>query len=74
MLRERPVCEMGARIGWPHCTVRSTEVHEVLARSAGGSILDEANCMTACHTCHEWTTTHPAKALEIGLRRSRYNR
>jgi hypothetical protein len=54
------------------CSVRAREVHEVLARSAGGSILDAGNVRALCHRCHAWIGDHPKAALALGLRRSRY--
>lgn len=77
ILRERPWCEACERIvafgGWscwlPH---RSEDVHEVLARSAGGSILDEANVLAVCRAAHVWIGDHPKEAITLGLRRSRY--
>lgn len=64
LLTERPVCE--------RCKgARSTEVHELLSRARGGSILDSTNCAALCHHCHRWITTHPAEATAEGwLKRS----
>ena len=45
---------------------RATEVHEVLSRARGGSILDRANCRALCHDCHRWVTEHPADAVASG--------
>jgi 5-methylcytosine-specific restriction endonuclease McrA len=45
---------------------RSTEVHEVLSRARGGSILDPSNCVALCHSCHHWITTNPALAKAQG--------
>lgn len=54
------------------CTVRTKHVHEVLRRSAGGSILDADNLIAACPTCHHWIHEHPAAARELGLLVSRH--
>lgn len=54
------------------CTFRSSEVHEVLSRARGGSILDESNCLSLCHTCHAWVTTHPRLATMADLLKSRW--
>lgn len=67
LLEERPWCEM--RVHPAICTRRATEVHEVLSRGRGGSILDRENCMVGCHSCHAWVTTHPKEAEERGLLR-----
>ncbi len=59
MLAEFPLCE--------RCGVKaSTEVHEVLSRARGGSILDKSNCRALCHDCHFWVTTNPIEAHDQG--------
>ena len=60
LLAERPICE---RCG----TNPSTEIHEVVTRARGGSILDPANCRALCRLCHFHITTHPKQAHEEGL-------
>lgn len=57
---------------WSRCDRDSVDVHELLARSAGGSIVEDANVIAVCRTCHDWIGNHPQEALAIGLRRSRY--
>lgn len=54
------------------CTVRTKHVHEVLRRSAGGSILDKDNLLALCETCHRFCHEHPRIARELGLLVSRY--
>lgn len=61
LLTERPVCE------FPGCSRGSVDVHEVLSRGRGGSILDEGNLRCLCRECHIWVTDHPREAEEIGL-------
>lgn len=77
ILSARPRCEAGTKIHSidpAHmCTRESVDVHELLARSAGGSILDEANCIAVCRRCHEWIGQRPKLALALGLRVSRYS-
>jgi 5-methylcytosine-specific restriction endonuclease McrA len=59
MLEEFPMCQ--------RCNAqRSTEVHELLSRARGGSILDPSNCVALCHQCHHWITTNPAEATADG--------
>lgn len=70
ILADRPICE--ARVPLV-CNIRSVDAHEILARSQGGSILDEENILAVCSGCHRWITDHPAEAKELGLRRSRYD-
>lgn len=59
LLGEHPICQ---RCG----AARSTEVHEVLSRARGGSILDRDNCRALCHRCHRWITEHPQQATDEG--------
>ena len=59
MLEAYPWCE--------RCkTGRASEVHELLSRARGGRITDPSNCVTLCHECHSWITTHPAQATADG--------
>lgn len=51
----QPSCE--ARL--EGCTHRATEVHEVLTRARGGSIIDRDNVVALCHNCHAFITTNP---------------
>jgi 5-methylcytosine-specific restriction endonuclease McrA len=87
LLKERPLCQalraftIAAAACDPlidearrRCEVRSRDVHELLARSAGGDILDPANIVVLCRSCHRWVHAHPEMAKELGLRRSRYAR
>lgn len=55
------------------CTWQSTEVHELLSRARGGSIVDDSNTASLCHTCHAWVTTEPRLAKLAGLQRSRWS-
>lgn len=82
ILAERPTCEAGPIIaGWAflqarlprsHCSIGASEVHEVLRRSAGGDILDDANVLSICARCHRWTHANPKEARTLGLLKSRY--
>jgi hypothetical protein len=54
------------------CTGNSVDVHEILPRSAKGSILDEANLLCVCRPCHEWITLRANEAMALGLRVSRF--
>jgi 5-methylcytosine-specific restriction protein A len=66
ILEERPVCE--------RChAARSEDVHELLSRARGGSILDESNLAALCRKCHSWITTHPTEATAEGWLRSRWS-
>lgn len=48
------------------------DVHELLPRSAGGSITERSNCIAICRTCHDWIHNNPAIARKVGLLKSRY--
>jgi hypothetical protein len=66
MLGETPICE--------RCSAeRATEIHEVLTRARGGSIVDEKNCRAVCHGCHMHITQHPAESLAEGWIRSSWD-
>ena len=67
LLAERSICE---RCG----TNPSREIHEVVTRARGGSILDPANCRALCRRCHAWVTEHPKQAHEEGLMRHSWER
>jgi len=54
------------------CDYYAVDVHELLARSAGGGIVDEANTTNLCRACHDWIGRKPLQALALGLRQSRY--
>lgn len=60
LLAERPICE---RCG----TNPSDDVHEVVSRARGGSILDSRNLVCLCRSCHTWLTDHPAQAEAEGF-------
>ena len=53
------------------CTIHSADVHEILARSAGGSIVEDSNVLAVCRSCHNWIGRFPQQATALGLRRSR---
>lgn len=71
LLADHPKCEALVE---DVCTLRSVDVHELLARSQGGSILDRENCIAVCRMCHSWIGENPKKATERGLRRSLYKK
>lgn len=74
LLKERPHCE-----ACPVFAVHdqktvyrrnmSQDIHEIIRRSQGGSILDEANLLAVCRPCHMRIGNHPALAFELGLAR-----
>ena len=46
---------------------RGQDVHELVRRSQGGSILDEANLMVVCRPCHQRIGNYPQLAFDLGL-------
>ena len=70
LLQEKPKCE--AQVP-DVCTGKSVDLHEVLARSQGGSILDESNIICVCRACHDFVGREVKLATEMGLRRRRYD-
>ena len=74
----RPDCEAGPLIRTGNeavagygastpCRRRAVDIHEPLTRARGGSILDPANTVAVCRTCHDWIHTHPKSATRLGL-------
>ncbi len=69
LLRTRgELCEAGL----PVCEGRAVDVHERLARSAGGSITNPDGLLLLCRPCHRYVTEHKREAIELGLSESRY--
>ena len=60
LLEEHPICQ---RCG----TNPSVDVHEIVSRARGGSILDRSNLACLCRSCHIWLTDHPAAAEREGF-------
>ena len=63
--RTQPLCAMGCGRPWD-------DGHELLRRSAGGSITDPRNIVGLCRADHEYVTRNPAWALENGWQLSRF--
>lgn len=49
------------------CEIRARDWHEIKTRGRGGSITSASNRMWVCRKCHDWITTHPLEAREVGL-------
>ena len=72
ILSERPFCqacpvfaEHDARaVFWVN---QSTDVHELVRRSQGGSILDEENVLAVCRPCHTRIGEYPELSFNLGL-------
>ena len=72
-LRENPKCQAY----WDeNCFEWSSDVHEILPRSAGGLIVggDLANYLAVCRYCHTMIDMHPEEAHRRGLRKWSWER
>ncbi len=72
ILLARPHCEAFIPRRSHRCGFYSSEVHEVLRRSAGGDIVDDDNVKAVCNACHRWIHLHPKASKELGLLVSRH--
>lgn len=72
VLREKPWCEACPVFAKHDALVTyvrqpATDVHELIRRSQGGSILDEANILAVCRKCHNRIGAYPQLAFDLGL-------
>lgn len=72
ILSERPYCEACPKFAAydglkTYHRMASKDVHEIVRRSQGGSILDEANVLAVCRKCHDRIGREPRLAIELGL-------
>lgn len=79
LLAERPYCEACPvfAVYDQKVTYRrnpSVDIHELVRRSQGGSILDESNLLAVCRPCHQRIGNHPALAFELGLAKHGWER
>lgn len=51
------------------CLRRADDLHEIVSRARGGSIVDPENVVPLCREHHRWVTEHPLEAAELGLLR-----
>ena len=79
LLTEKPLCEA--------CPVfaehdektiyrrnKSSDIHEIIRRSQGGSILDEKNLLAVCRPCHNPIGNNPQLAFDLGLAKHGWER
>ena len=52
---------------YARCNGLAVELHEPLTRARGGSILDPANTIAICRSCHMWIHDNPEAATSISL-------
>lgn len=79
LLEERPWCEACAKFAeYDGVAIykrnQSSDVHEIIRRSQGGSILDEENLMTVCRPCHTRIGNYPQLAFDLGLAKHGWER
>lgn len=65
-LDRAPFCELRVTDACRRKAQEATDVHEIVRRSQGGSIVDPPNLLSACHRCHMIVTTHPLFGECIG--------
>jgi 5-methylcytosine-specific restriction endonuclease McrA len=53
---------------------RSVDIHELVRRSQGGSILDENNLLAVCRPCHNRIGNYPQLAFDLGLAKHGWER
>ncbi len=79
ILKERPLCE-ACKVFASHdgkATFNhhmSRDVHEIVRRSQGGSILDESNVLAVCRPCHIRIGNYPQLAFDLGLAKHGWER
>ena len=52
----------------------SQDIHELVRRSQGGSILDEENLLAVCRPCHQRIGNYPQLAFDLGLAKHGWER
>ena len=79
ILRDRPLCE-ACKVFAKHDNKAiynqhmSKDVHEIIRRSQGGSILDEDNVLAVCRPCHVRIGNYPQLAFDLGLAKHGWER
>lgn len=79
LLSERPYCEACpafAKHDGKVSYVRrgSVDIHELVRRSQGGSIIDEENLLAVCRECHNRIGSEPQLAFNLGLAKHGWER
>lgn len=77
MKREGPVmCQFYEAVGRALAEISSMpgcgyadDLHEIVSRARGGSIVDPENVVPLCREHHRWVTEHPLEAEKLGLSR-----
>lgn len=79
VLQERPLCQACAVFAKhdqksTYIQRNSNDVHELVRRSQGGSILDENNVLAVCRQCHIRIGNYPQLAFDLGLAKHGWER
>jgi hypothetical protein len=79
VLSARPLCEACPVFASHDSRVtfiqrKSVDVHELVRRSQGGSIIDESNVLAVCRQCHTRIGNNPALAFDLGLAKHGWER
>ena len=79
ILSERPYCEACPKFAEhdnlsTYIRRTSSDVHELIRRSQGGSILDENNVLAVCRPCHTRIGNYPQLAFDLGLAKHGWER
>lgn len=79
LLQEKPFCEACPVFAEYDNKVtyirnRSVDIHEIVRRSQGGSILDEENLLSVCRQCHSRIGNYPQLSFDLGLSRHGWER
>ena len=79
ILSERPLCQ-ACKIFAKHdekitfIQNNSVDVHELIRRSQGGSILESDNVLAVCRPCHTRIGNYPQLAFDLGLAKHSWER
>lgn len=79
LLKERPFCEACPVFAEHDAKVAyirrpSQDIHELVRRSQGGSILEEGNLLAVCRPCHTRIGNNPQLAFDLGLAKHGWER
>lgn len=79
ILKERPMCQACKAFATHdnksvYNQHMSRDVHEIVRRSQGGSIIDEANVLAVCRPCHVRIGNNPQLAFDLGLAKHGWER
>ena len=79
ILREHPLCQACKSFAahdkkTTYNQHLSRDVHEIIRRSQGGSILDENNVLAVCRPCHVRIGNNPQLAFDLGLEKHGWER